>query len=207
MNPRRALFAGLAALATLSAAHAVVIGFDNIQGAQYDPYFGHTENGFEIKPALGDWMYNLADGDPLPCIAVPFFRVVPTASIEVSRSGGGCFSFQSVWLYFDHPGTYSFDGFRSGAEVFHLTRDFGDAFGTRLCKYTDQIDALSITMYQEEGRYRKLDSINVTPVPEPAAATGLALAAGCLALRRRCGRGAVENVHEKSDGSVGTNGS
>ncbi len=189
LNPRRAFFAGLAALATLSAAHAVVIGFDNIISAPNDPYSGHTEKGFEVTPVLGYWQYNPYDGDPFPDIIASFFNSTITVSLNIQRSNGGLFSLNSAWFYFESYGSYSFDGYRNGEQAFHLTRDFADAFGTRTCPYSAQIDTVKITMFQAHGYIRQIDSINVTPAPEPAAATVLVIAAGCLALRRRPGEG------------------
>ncbi len=189
MNPRRAFYAGLAALATLSAAQAVVIGFDAVVGGEFDPYFGHVEQGFQVEPVVGDWMFVPPDGNPYPCVGGSLFKADYILEVSIRRVDGGLFALNSSWFSFDHRGDYRFEGFLDGALQYTYRHPMALARDTRPCPFATPVDFATITLYDNDAQYRNVDSINVTPVPEPAATTVLVIAAGCLALRRRPGEG------------------
>ncbi len=187
MNPRRALFAGVAALATLSATQAVVIGFDNISLNTFDPYFGHSEKGFEVAVTKGPWIYNGGFGRPGPSILTSIFQPRVISEIQVTRQGGGLFKFQSVDLYADSPWTfYTITGYRSGFVIYSVGPDFQNGLGfTAYSSVTDALDRLTITLDPAVTPIKAfaIDNIAVVPVPEPASL--LMLLAGVACIRGR----------------------
>ncbi len=185
-NFSRPFAIGLAGLWSITASHAVVIGFDNMGGQDGDVYAGHTEKGFTLTPIYGDWYKVYALGNPKPCLGDG-----PTDydhSLQVVRSDGGLFTSQSYDKRSRVLATYCiFDGFRDGKQLYSdVTWEFQNGFRTITNHHLEQIDELHITLeLTVGGETIALDNIVVTPVPEPSGMALLTLGLGATFLNHR----------------------
>lgn len=189
---RQLFFGLLASFGVTATSQADVITFDGLPGPTSTPFPSpYTEAGFNVTSTNGNWFQSLRFGNPIPSI----FSDSDLAAIDVTRIGGGEFTFASVDLAdannldLDGP-NYLFEGFLNGNPVFsHGGGPVPSAFITvGNPTPSSVIDLLRITMTRVDTTDYNIDNINVSPavVPEP---TTVALFGGlvitCLVGYRR----------------------
>lgn len=183
------LAAGLLALAAaLPAARADIITFNNLTGPEALQVSTYTEGNYTVTSSAGAWGEAHSFGNPVPSI----FSTYPTASIDVTRTGGGIFTFNSVDLGNGGTGWANFmiTGYLSGNPVFGLSSSVTNpnSFST-VPSYdpTIPMDTLRIQMSLNDiytTRYN-VDNINVGAIPEPGSLALLCTALVPALLRRR----------------------
>jgi len=182
------------------AAMGGVITFDNLTGANGDPFANYTEGGFTVGAPAGDWSKAFNYGNPLPDVfSSPRLNSTP-ATLEVAN--GGLFTFGGADLSSNNGTTnYAFEGFLAGNPVFNQTGSdsTSDTFITVPSSNSGvQMDSLFIILAPGSSAPSSynVDNINVTavgsPTPEPGSGLLFATALlGGLGLWRRSRRAAA----------------
>jgi MYXO-CTERM domain-containing protein len=194
-RPLFAFAALAAAVITAPAAHADVIGFDDLVGSNGAAFTSYTEDGYTVSKSNG------SSG----CIASVFGNTVPSVfggracdnkqNGHYSITNPIAFVFESIDLAANNGAlTYFFTGLMGGVTLwsFHseLPSDTG-VFHTVLSGSSVPIDTLELKLHSNQGSSFNFDNIVVSAapsnVPEPAslALALVALGAAGLARRRR----------------------
>ncbi len=168
-------------------ANAVTITFDSLTGNNLDPFTAVTEDGFTVTSNTGSWFEGHLAGNETPSIAA----TGNVASVLVTLSGGGLFTFASVDLN-DGSNTRSVDytitGFSGSQAVFSTTGDVPLEFGSPIFSPSFlYVDSLFIELTMNNSLSANIDNIVVAPsaVPMP---TTLALSVSALAALGFCRR-------------------
>lgn len=188
------LLAALALCTSTQLSSAAVIGFDDLAGANNDPFYVYSEDGFLVYPGGGaDWVQNIVYGKPAPSLIFNRQRDDPElfAGVFISEENAHPFTFSAVDLYSSvTPIPYRFLGYREAVPVFDVYGTMPNTFGQFVTAFnTDfeiEIDLLYIELVNPYiaigGNPVGFDNVVVTTVqsvPEPGA---LALALLPLAL-------------------------
>jgi PEP-CTERM motif len=161
---------------------AGIITFSGLSGANGSAFSSYTEDGFNVATEAGTWLEAQMFGNPIPDI----FSNSSTAAIDVTKIGGGTFTFNSVDLGNASSSgfpTYGIQGFLGGVPVFSINGSLAAsaAFTTIAGPgAVNVIDTLRVTMNRGTTSSYNIDNINVPlrlNVPEPAtlALVGLGL--------------------------------
>ncbi|MEO7244794.1 MAG: PEP-CTERM sorting domain-containing protein [Rubrivivax sp.] len=186
-------FAALAAATVLTApaAHADVIGFDDLVGS--GAFTSYSENGYTVAKTNG------SSG----CIASVFGNQVPSVfggrvcdnkqNGHYSITSPAAFVFESIDLAANNGAlTYFFTGLMGGVSLWsfqsELPSDTG-VFHTVSSGSSVPIDTLELKLHSRQGSSFNFDNIAVSAVPsavpEPASAALALVALGALGLARR----------------------
>jgi hypothetical protein len=180
------LSAGLVGFAAaVPAVRADNITFNNLVGPQALVVTSYVEGAFTVTPSAGAWGEDHAFGNPVPSI----FSTSATGSVDVTRTGGGTFTFNSVDLGNGGTGSPNFaiTGFLSGSPVFGLSSSLPGSNGFSTVPSYDttiQMDTLRIALNLNDTSSYNVDNVNVG-VPEPASAAVLGAALVPTIWRRR----------------------
>jgi hypothetical protein len=157
------------------------VSFNNLTGANGDPFSTYTEGSFTIANNAGSWFKAFVYGNPTPDI---FDGPGQNPGIGVLRvtDSAGLFTFVG-FDYSSNNGNsgYEIEGFLGVNRVFDET---GTLLTPNFNPYaslnpTSNIDALLIHIFPGAGATSiNIDNLRVTTVPEPAS---LALLAACFA--------------------------
>ncbi|MGI4826761.1 MAG: PEP-CTERM sorting domain-containing protein [Janthinobacterium lividum] len=181
-----------------AAAHASVLDFSGMPGDNTQTFSSYTEDGFVITNTSGQYLIGTYFGDPVPNLfsgsADNFFaaEATGTASVTVTRVGGGSFTFEGADLADDAmPGTYAYSGVMDGTSMFTQT---GDIESTLFQEYKSNTPATAVTSLTitESGGDFNLDNIvvdapatAVTPEPSSLFLMGTGILGVALTMRRR----------------------
>jgi hypothetical protein len=179
--------AAVVLVSALPAARADIVTFNNLVGPQALVVNTYFEGAFTVTSSSGGWGEDHAFGNPVPSI----FSPMPSSSIDVTRTGGGTFTFNSVDLGNGGTGSpnYQVYGFLNNAWIFGISSSLPNASGFYTVPTYDntiQMDTLRITMSLNDTSSVNVDNINLgNSVPEPASLLLLATTLIPALLRRR----------------------
>lgn len=191
MNRVLAFAAAACIVVFAGTASANTVKFDPVIGANGAAYTGHTEDGFDVAPATGDWKVATVFGNPTPSI----FSSEEEASVRVTRSGGGLFNFLSV--DFGNAGFtgdvlyWNVTGKRNGNPTLSAAGSFGPGFDSYVNPVSGlEFDELIFAFDGTDTASFNIDNIVVNPiamapVPLPASFGFLLAGLGGLAFARR----------------------
>lgn len=201
MGFRQFFTATMLFLGVTAYAHAAVIGFDDLPGANNDPFYFYSEDGFMVYPGGGsDWVQNIVYGKPAPSVIFNRQRGDPElwAGMFISEENARPFTFSAVDLYSSvTPIPYRFLGYREAVPVFDVYGTMPNTFGQFITAFnTDfevEIDLLYIELVNPYvaigGNPVGFDNVVVSvasTVPEPGSVTLLlAGLVAATAFRRR----------------------
>jgi hypothetical protein len=177
--------------AAANPAKASLITFNNLGGANEDPYTGHTEGNFTVTPTGGSWFQGQIFGNPTPSIFAGPVGSPSVSSIRVEETSNGIFTFGGVDLTSNGaPGTsYTIQGFLNSTLVLSQTVTINsvNTFETIASSDTSMLlDELTITGTPGSNVTSfNIDNIevsesNASAAPEPATLT--LLGTGVLSL-------------------------
>lgn len=182
-------------------ATADVITFSGLGGSNASPFpASYTEGIFTVTPVSGTVLQGISIGAPAPSVLGGPVGVgsVVTSTIEVTRTGGGLFTFEGLDLTSVNGGTsFTLAGFLGGSPTFSQAVNQPSSFTTfssiTAASGSQAFDRLRITGVPGGGTSSfNIDNIRATavsppPVPEPAtlAVFGLLAAGGVAGWRRR----------------------
>lgn len=109
----RAIYLNIGALFFAGALSAATITFGGLTGANASPFPSpYMESGFIVTATQGAWLTGQSFGKPFPSIFNGSnFIPLTSSSIQVTRAGGGLFTFSSVDMASNNGvSTYSFSG-------------------------------------------------------------------------------------------------
>ena len=193
-------------------ANAATINFNTLPGPNMSPFTTFSEAGFTVTTTAGSPQEGTVFGNPEPSIIIagPVFSPV-TGAVQVTRMGGGDFTFSSVDLASNNgpDSTFLITGLLDGHQQFRFPNTgtgtvtsgpngMGDYFFTTEINphNTTPIDALDISVSpgSPDVTSDNLDNIVVDPVQESVSEPSTmvllvsALCIGAVALRRRAPR-------------------
>ncbi len=191
MNIRPALCIPVAMLLSSVVVSAATITFSGLIGANGavfpSPY---TESGFIITSTAGQWLEGHVFGNPVPSIYNGTGNLTTvTSAIQVTRVGGGAFTFSSVDLASNGGSSmYTFAG--AGLNQTGIVIAAPASFNTyNNASSSINLTSLTITINPTGGpNSYNLDNLVVSAanaVPEPATLVLIALGAGVLWLSGR----------------------
>ena len=171
--------------------HTNTIGFNNLTGANLDPFLTYTEGDFTISSDSGSWFKAFSFGNPVPDIFLGPLQHPVTGVLRITDSVD-----RFVFTGFDFSSnndnsSFEVEGFRGLTKIFDET---GSLTTPNFQSYsslspTADIDALLIHIFP--GPFAtsvNIDNIRVTTIPEPSAVAFLAVGVIGLLAARRAGR-------------------
>lgn len=168
---------------------ASVITFSGLTGANGTPFPSpYSEAGYVVTATAGQWVEGQLFGNPTPSIfAGASIAPLTVSSLQITKAGGGTFTFSSVDLASNGLTNYAISGagFSETGTVGPLQN-----FGTILSNNTSlALTSLTITMNPQIGAASfNVDNIvlanNVVPEPMSAAIAAVGLGVLCLFRRR-----------------------
>jgi hypothetical protein len=178
-------------------AGAATITFSGLTGANGDPFPSpYTEAGYVVTATSGQWVQGQAFGNPVPSIFDGAgFTPLQISSIEITKAGGGAFTFASVDLASNGDTSYAITG-----AGFNETGTVGPVQDFTTIASNDSslfLTSLTITMTPQTGAVSyNIDNIVVnSTVPEPTPGTLAALGVGLLWLSVRARRVSGKSIH------------
>ena len=187
---------GIAAILSVVsfAAHAAVINFNGLAGANGAHFSSYTEDGFTVQKGAGQFLVGKVYGDPVPSLFSGYddenLGGTTSASITIT-DGGGVFTFGGADLANDLGlGTFTFTGYDDGSLVYQQSGLILSAAFADYASIAPGVDLTSLSITESGGDFN-VDNIDVSGAtsvtPEPSSimllGTGLLGLAGVV--RRR----------------------
>ncbi len=154
--------------------HSATITFDALPGSNTDPFASHSEAGFTVASAEGDWRVAKQFGNPTPDI----YCNCAVGTVSVTADSGNPFRFDSVDLAYSSA-SYEITGLLLGNQI--LSQQGTTGAGTFFVTVPSQqplnlIDELRISLSPGTGPGFNIDNINLNPVPSPTSSVLLGIA-------------------------------